>query len=71
MLHHSFQDYDKIQGSFSSYEAALQDFNDRGCYHPHDPLDPLDDESDENESEDKVMKKMKYQTLMFKTHGLR
>lgn len=52
MLHHPFYDYDEIQGSFRSYEAALQDCNHRGCYHSQDPLDPLDDESDEDESED-------------------
>lgn len=57
MLHHLFQDYNEIQGSFSSYEAALQDCDHRGCYHPQNLLDPLDDVSDEDESEDESDKK--------------
>lgn len=70
MLHHPFQDYKDIQGNFSSYRAALEDCDNRGCYHPRDPLDSLDEESDEDESEDESDKRMRYHSRIFKTNGL-
>lgn len=51
MLHHFFQDYNKIQGSFNFYKVELQDCNHQSYYYTQDVLYFLDNELDKDESE--------------------